>query len=88
MKNERISRIYIFYVNEFKLAHYARDTGKVSLFYNKRKTTKRVFGFMEVKKFLDILFMKRYTFMKRYRKSVSFLQQKKNNETCIWVHGS
>lgn len=59
MKNERISRIYIFYVNEFKLAHYARDTGKMSLFYNKRKTTKRVFGFMEVKKFLDILFMKR-----------------------------
>ena len=59
MKNERISRIYIFYVNEFKPAHYARDTGKVSLFYNKRKTTKRVFGFMEVKKFLDILFMKR-----------------------------
>ena len=49
MKNERISRIYIFYVNEFKLAQYARDTGKVSLFYNKRKTTKRVFGFMEVK---------------------------------------
>ena len=59
MKNERISRIYIFYVNEFKLAHYARDTGKVSLFYNKRKATKRVFGFMEVKKVLDILFMKR-----------------------------
>lgn len=59
MKNERISRIYIFYVNEFKLAHYARDTGKVSLFYNKRKATKRVFGFMEVKQFLDILFMKR-----------------------------
>ena len=59
MKNERISRIYIFYVNEFKLAQYARDTGKVSLFYNKRKTTKRVVGFMEVKKFLDILFMKR-----------------------------
>ena len=24
----------------------------------------------------------------RYRKSVSFLQQKKSNETCIWVHGS
>ena len=59
MKNERISRIYIIYVNEFKLAHYARDTGKVSLFYNKRKATKRVFGFMEVKKVLDILFMKR-----------------------------
>ena len=60
MKNERISRFYIFYVSEFKLAHYARDTGKVSLFYNKRKTTKRVFGFMEVKKmFLDILFVKR-----------------------------
>ena len=59
MKNERISRFYIFYVNEFKLAHYARDTGKVSLFYNKRKATKRVFGFMEVKKVLDILFMKR-----------------------------
>ena len=51
MKNERISRIYIFYVNEFKLAHYARDTGKVSLFYNKRKTTKPVFGLMEVKCF-------------------------------------
>ena len=57
MKNERTSRIYIFYVNEFKLAHYV--TGKVSLFYNKRKATKRVFGFMEVKKVLDILFMKR-----------------------------
>ena len=24
----------------------------------------------------------------RYRISVSFLQQKKSNETCIWVHGS
>ena len=60
MKNEKTSLIFLFYVNEFKVAHSVTDTEKVSLFYSTRKTTNLIFGFIEIKIFVDNLFMNEF----------------------------
>ena len=40
MKNEKTSLIFLFYVNEFKVAHSVTDTEKVSLFLQYKKNNK------------------------------------------------
>ena len=42
------------------MAHCVTDTEKVSFFYSTRKTTNLVFGFIEIKIFVDILFMNEF----------------------------